>query len=202
MNATNCARSGRNYSRTVLGLAAAACLIGLTAAPAAAEKPFENVHDRFTVSFEEELCGIEGVQTTVTVQEHFKGRIGKNGFPLFQGNAKSTVTWFNPETDRSATLRDRSNFRDISVTDNGDGTITVVSQTTGIPVEIRQDDGTVGLKDVGRIVFSTVLDYNGTPTDTEDDEFISQEILSISGPHPEAESDFTLFCPTVVEALT
>jgi hypothetical protein len=60
----------------------------------------------------------------------------------------------------------------------------------------------VALKDVGRIVFSTVLDYNGTPTDADDDVFVSQEILSISGPHPDAESDFTLFCETVVEGLT
>lgn len=201
MNATNRARFERTFSRTVLGLAAAACLVGLTAAPAAAEKPFENEHNRFTVSFEEELCGID-VETTVTVKEHLKGRIGPNGFPLFQGNVNATVTWYNPETDRTVTLRDRSNFKDRSVTDNGDGTITVVSQTTGIPIEITLDDGTVGLKDVGRIVFSTVIDYNGTPTDTEDDEFISQEILSISGPHPEAESDFTLFCPTVVDGLT
>jgi len=201
MTANNRAPSRRNRTRTLLGIAAVACLVGLTAAPAAAEKPFENEHNRFTLSFEEELCGID-VETTVTVKEHLKGRIGSNGFPIFQSNANATVTWYNPETDRTVTLRNRSNVKDLSVTDNGDGTITVVQQATGIPEEITLDDGTVAIKDVGRIVFSTVIDYNGTPTDTEDDEFISQEILSISGPHPEAESDFTLFCPTIVEGLT
>ena len=39
-------------------------------------------------------------------------------------------------------------------------------------------------------------------TDTEDDVFISQSIESVSGPHPEAESGFTLFCEVVVPALT
>ena len=63
-------------------------------------------------------------------------------------------------------------------------------------------DGTVAIKDVGRIVLATVIDYNGTPTDTEDDVFISQSIESVSGPHPEAESGFTLFCEVVVPALT
>jgi hypothetical protein len=63
-------------------------------------------------------------------------------------------------------------------------------------------DGTVAIRDVGRVVFATVLDYNGTPTDTEDDEFISQSIESISGPHPDLESDFELFCEVVVPALT
>jgi hypothetical protein len=201
MNANTRAPSRRHHTRMLLGVAAAACLVGLTAAPAAAEKPFENVHDRFTVTFEEELCGID-VETTLSVNDHFKGRIGPDGFPLFQGNSNTTVTWYNPETDRSVTEHDRGAFRDISVTDNGDGTITVISQNTGVPEEITLDDGTVAIKDVGRIVFSTVLDYNGTPADADDDIFISQEIVSISGPHPEAESDFTLFCPTIVEGLT
>jgi hypothetical protein len=52
------------------------------------------------------------------------------------------------------------------------------------------------------VVFATVLDYNDTPTDVEDDEFISQTIESISGPHPDLESDFELFCEVVVPALT
>ena len=56
------------------------------------------------------------------------------------------------------------------------------------------DDPSLSGKDVGRIVFATVIDCNGTPTDVSDDEFLSQTIESISGPHPEAESGFTLFC--------
>ena len=196
----NRAKTRRNYARTSLGLAAAACLVGLTAAPAAAVKPFENVHERVTDTFEEEICGID-VETTVSFVNHFISRTGKNGFPLFQGSGQGTTTWFNPETGLSVTLKNSGGFKDLSVTDNGDGTITVVTQTVGIPEEITLDDGTVAIKDVGRIVFSAVFDYNGT-TDPDDDIFISDEILSISGPHPEAESDFTLFCETVIDGLT
>jgi len=76
------------------------------------------------------------------------------------------------------------------------------SRGRGVPEEVRLSDGTVAIKDVGRIVLATVIDYNGTPTDTEDDVFISQSIESVSGPHPEAESGFTLFCEVVVPALT
>lgn len=86
--------------------------------------------------------------------------------------------------------------------DNGDGTITVRTAITGVAQEITLSDGTVAIKDVGRVVVATVLDYNGTPTDTSDDEFISQTIESISGPHPNLESNFTLFCEVVVPALT
>ncbi len=201
MNAKERADARRTYGRMVAGLAAAACLVGVTAGSAAAAKPFEHIHDRYTISFEEELCGID-VETTIEAKEHFKGHLGPNGFPIFQGNLNTVVTWYNPETGRTVTEHDRSSFKDLKVTDNGDGTITVLSQTTGIPEEIQYDDGTVAIKDVGRITFATVLDYNGTPAEAEDDIFISQEIVSISGPHPEAESDFTLFCPTVVVGLT
>lgn len=194
------ARTRRNFTRTLLGSAAAACLIGITSAPAAAAKPIENVTERATETFQEEVCGID-VETTVSFVDHFIARIGPNGFPLFQGSGRSTVTWYNPETDLSVTVKSSGSFKDLTVTDNGDGTITVVTQVVGVPVEVSLEDGTVGLKDVGRIVFSTVLDYNGTP-EADDDIFISDEILSISGPHPDAESDFTLFCETVVEGLT
>jgi len=87
------------------------------------------------------------------------------------------------------------------VVDNGDGTITVRTAVTGIPSEVLLSDGTVAFKDVGR-VFANVIDYHGTPTDTSDDEFISQTIESISGPHPNLESNFTLLCEVVVPALT
>lgn len=195
------ATTRRNHTRAFIGLAAAACLTALTAAPAAAEKPFENFHDRGTETFEENLCGID-VVTTVSFVDHFMGRIGPDGFPLFQGHGRGTATLYNPATDLSITIDHRGGFKDLSVTDNGDGTITVITQVVGIPVEIEHADGTVALKDVGRIVFSTILDYNGTPADAEDDIFISQEIISVSGPHPDAESDFELFCDAVIEGLT
>jgi len=55
---------------------------------------------------------------------------------------------------------------------------------------------------VGRVVFVSVINYNGTPTDTSDDVTISTDIESISGPHPDLQSDGALFCQVVVAALT
>jgi hypothetical protein len=46
-----------------------------------------------------------------------------------------------------------------------------------------------------------VINYNGTPTDIEDDIFV-HEIESMSGPHPDLEIDFQLFCEVVVPTLT
>jgi hypothetical protein len=93
----------------------------------------------------------------------------------------------NPATGKSVVDFFSGASKDLTVVDNGDGTITLRTAMTGVPDEITLSDGTVAIKDVGRIVFVTVIDYHGTPTDTSDDEELSQSIESISGPHPEAE---------------
>lgn len=201
MLAVDGARGGRRALRNVVVAASAACFTALAIAPAAVAQPLVNDHNRATEMLNEEICGIQ-VETTVSYVDHTIGRIGRDGFPLFQGSGRTNITYYNPATDLSFDYQVRGSFKDLSATDNGDGTFTLVTQNTGIPEQVTLADGTVAIKDVGRIVFSTVLDYNGTPADTEDDEFVSQEILSISGPHPEAESDFTLFCSTVEDALT
>ena len=147
------------------------------------------------------ICDIP-VTVTVDIIENIQVRLAKNGFPLFKTTGRGTVTITNPATGKSVVQTFSGATKDLSVVDNGDGTITVRTAVTGVPEEVTLSDGTVAIKDVGRIVFVTVIDYNGTPTDVEDDEFLSQTIESISGPHPDAESGFTLFCEVVVPALT
>ena len=93
-------------------------------------------------------------------------------------------------------------FKDLTATDNGDGTLTVRTAVTGLPEALTLSDGTVVVRDRGRLVFRTIVDFNGTPTDVDDDIFISSEIESAAGPHPDLESDFTILCSTVIAALT
>jgi hypothetical protein len=54
--------------------------------------------------------------------------------------------------------------------------------------------------DVGTISFSDTL-YLGDLSTTADNSFISSEITGITGPHPEAESDFVLFCQIATAVL-
>jgi hypothetical protein len=153
-------------------------------------------------TFSDVVCDIP-VTITVDIIENIQERLARSGFPLFQSTGRAKVTITNPATGKSITTFSAGvNFKDLTVVDNGDGTITLRTAVTGIPEEVRLSDGTAAIKDVGRVVFVTVLDYNGTPTNTDDDEFISQTIESISGPHPDLESDFTLFCEVVAPALT
>lgn len=178
-----------------------ACGLLLAMIQPAAAQPIERSHEHIVETFPGEICDIP-VTITIDIIENIHVRLAKSGFPLFQSTGQGTITITNPETGKSITSGFTGANKDLTVVDNGDGTITVRTAVTGIPEEIRLSDGTVAIRDVGRVVFSTVLDYNGTPTDTDDDEFVSQTIESISGPHPDLESDFELFCEVVVPALT
>jgi hypothetical protein len=169
--------------------------------PAAAAKPLERSHEHIVDTFPDTVCDIP-VTITVDIINNIQVRLAENGFPLFKSTGRGTVTITNPATGNSVVNTFAGANRDLTVVDNGDGTITVRTAVSGVPEEVTLSDGTVAIKDVGRIVLATVLDYNGTPTDTEDDVFISQTIESVSGPHPDAESGFTLFCEVVVPALT
>jgi hypothetical protein len=43
--------------------------------------------------------------------------------------------------------------------------------------------------------------YLGDLSTTADDEFLGQVVTGITGPHPQAESDFELFCQNVQKVL-
>ena len=178
-----------------------ACGLLLAMVQPAAAKLVERSHDHIVETFEDEICGIP-VITTIDIIDNIQVRLAKSGFPLFKSTGRGTITFTNPANGKSVEETFSGATKDLTVVDNGDGTITLRTAVTGVPEEVTLSDGTVAIKDVGRVVFVTVIDYNGTPTDTEDDEFLSQTIESISGPHPELESDFTLFCEVVVPALT
>jgi hypothetical protein len=150
---------------------------------------------------DDEICGVP-VTTTIDIILNQQQRLAKSGFPLFKVTYRGTETYTNPATGKSVTTFLAGTARDATVVDNGDGTITLRTAVAGVQQAIRLPDGTVASRDVGRIVYVTMIDYNGTPTDTSDDEVLSESIESISGPHPELESDFTLFCEVVVPALT
>jgi len=184
----------------VLSVVLAGGLLLAMVQPAAA-KLVDRSHEHVVDTFTDTVCDIP-LTITIDFIANDQERLAKSGFPLFKSTGRGTITFTNPETGQSVTNFFAGASKDLTVVDNGDGTITVRTAVTGVPEKIRLSDGTVAIKDVGRVVFVTVLDYNGTPTNVEDDIFISQTIESLSGPHPDLESDFTLFCEVLVPALT
>jgi len=175
-------------------------LLLVMARPAAAQL-VERSHDHIVATIpDDEVCDVP-VTTTIDIIANDQERLAKSGFPLFKDTGRGTITW-TTETGKSVTNFFAGTSKDLTVVDNGDGTITLRTAVTGVPEKIRLADGSTATMDAGRVVLVSVLDYNGTPTNTDDDEEISSSIESISGPHPDLESDFALFCQVVVPALT
>jgi hypothetical protein len=58
--------------------------------------------------------------------------------------------------------------KDLHVTDNGDGTLTVVILITG-PSTLYGPDGKAIARNPGQVRFELVVDHGGTPTDPSDD---------------------------------
>ena len=74
------------------------------------------------------------------------------------------------------------------------GTITFVTSYAGLPEKIQTAHGAVLLRDAGIISFADTFDL-------ATGEFLGSEV-TIKGPHPEADSDFVLFCEVITAALT
>lgn len=157
----------------VLALVVAAALM-VTAAASAGGQLFREEIDEEESRIEVDFCGSEGL--TVEFATHTVGRVhavphGPEGLPYFGFNLKVTEVVTNLANGNSvtsfATIRDK----DQRVTDNGDGTLTILVLTTGNAV-LYGEDGKAIARNPGQTRFEILIDHGGTPTDPSDDEFL------------------------------
>ena len=177
-----------------LGVTAAAML----AAGAAAQPPFkERFHDEGTF-VDEDFCGAglteDGAFVTdgsVLVVPH-----GPDGLQYFLEHLKVTVVYTNRANGKTVTYEvvTRVN-KDLRVTDNGDGTLTILALATGNDVYYGPDGNVIG-RNPGQTRVEILVDHGGTPTDPFDDVFLAEEIVKGST----GRSDD--FCEAVVPALS
>jgi hypothetical protein len=85
--------------------------------------------------------------------------------------------------------------KDLRVTDNGDGTQTILILATGNAV-LYGDDGKAIARNPGQIRFEILVDDGGTPTDPSDDEFL--DFLGVVKGSTGRSDDF---CEAAVPAL-
>lgn len=156
-------------------------------------------HDRLDYTYTwEDFCGTgETVTGHVVAVENGSFHLSKDGFPLFRTsfNGTNTITTGDGVT---AVVKFAGPARDDWVVDNGDGTITVKTSYDGLAGQITGPDGRTVSKDTGRLYELTVIDYNGTPSDPEDDEVLSREYVDQTSSHP---IYATGFCEPLVEVL-
>jgi len=167
----------RLRSGLTVGAAVAALLAGAASVPASA-KPIEkeNFHEE-TSEVIEDFCG------DLTVREDFVidgtvlvNRHGRDGLAYFAERIHYTQTFTNLANDKSFTQVSSTLDKDLKVTDNGDGTLTVLVLATG-SFKVYGPDGKLLFKDPGQIRFELLIDHGGTPSDPSDD--VELEFLGV-----------------------
>jgi hypothetical protein len=163
----------------VLALASGltAVMVGMAATPAVA-KPLERVHfDETTSEVVDDFCGDLTVRIDTDVHGSFLFNFhGPDGLGYGAEKLHSTTTYTNLATGKSMTEVLNGLSKDLKVTDNGDGTLTLLGLSTG-SFKVFGPDGEFLFNDPGQIRFELLIDHAGTPTDPSDDEFL--EFLGI-----------------------
>ena len=147
----------------------------------------------------EDFCDVPGM--TVDVAFTDDGRLftvphGPDGLSYFHVNATFTNVFTNPANGRSVTERVTLIDKDLRVTDNGDGTLTIIVLATG-NATVYGANGKAIARNPGQIRYELLIDHNGTPTDPSDDEFIA-DLGLVKGSTGRSDD----FCEAVVPALS
>src|SRR5262245_58108673 len=161
-------RPRRGPRRSLAILAGGLAALG-TAAPAGAGQ-FEKGH--FHEAGEEVLedfCGFDEVVHSFDFSGSFLGVAHQpDGIVRFRDHSIGTQAFTNPETGKSYPEQLTFNGHDKSVTDNGDGTLTIIFQGSGTDSWF-DGDGERVLRVAGMFRDELRVDHNGTPSDPTDD---------------------------------
>jgi hypothetical protein len=155
-----------------LAASISAAALALVAAPAQAGQLFhERFHDVGSEVFDD-FCGVDGVVHAFDVQgiSHAEGH-GAAQLPYFLDSFHGWESFTNPDTGDSYVHVFNGVIHDQTVTDNGDGTLTVVSMGAGGD-KWHASNGSLALHDTGTVRFAVLVDDNGTPSDPSDDVFL------------------------------
>ncbi|MRX43444.1 hypothetical protein [Agromyces kandeliae] len=166
--------SGSIHRRGILAAAAAVAFAAtVVAAPPATARPLERgtFVDGFSFT-DENFCdaGI-AVEVEATQEVRFLFNSRKPGTaPYWTANVWETVVYTNVAGD-SVTELTRLVDKDLAITDNGDGTLTILVLATG-NTTVSDESGTAIARNPGQVRYELLIDHNGTPEDPSDDQFI------------------------------
>lgn len=153
------------------------CMLGIGVMSAHA-KPLEHFSGNNQGSFvREDFCGDMKVRIDFDYDFTVIGReSGPDRIARYTVSSHGIETFTNLATGKTVTALSDSITQDVRLTNNGDGTITILYQTPGAARSFGPD---------GRLVFidprpswyEVVIDLKGTPNDPSDDTVISEEVV-------------------------
>jgi hypothetical protein len=156
----------------------------------------ETVHEEFFNEIEA-FCGTDMVveshlivDGTTTIRPR-----GRDGLIYFANRLRITETFTNVDNRNFVVSTVNLIDKDLRVTDNGDGTLTILILSTGNAVIYNSDGKAIG-RNPGQVRFELVVDHGGTPSDPSDDTEISFEQVKESTGRTDD------FCEVVVPALS
>jgi hypothetical protein len=153
-------------------LVAALLTVGFTTSAALA-RPLEKAHFHdVTSEVVEDFCG----DLTVRIDEDIRGAFlfnthGPNGLAFASERVHGTLVTTNLANGKTFTEIFNVLNKDLKVTDNGDGTLSILVLATG-SYKVYGPEGKLLFSDPGQIRFEILIDHGGTPTDPSDDEFL------------------------------
>lgn len=198
-------RRSRRWRAVGVGLTALGCLSGgvmvLSSGASAAPPERESFHDEVT-NVIEDFCDVPGL--TVELSRIVDGRgsaqaRGRDGLIYFMEHLviEDTLTEVVNGQPSGESLRvvERTLNKDLSVTDNGDGTLTILVLATG-QSSLYDSSGKAIARNPGQVRFELLIDHGGTPTDPDDDEEIGFTLVKGST----GRSDD--YCEAIVDQFT
>jgi hypothetical protein len=158
----------------------------------------ETFHNEFSERIRN-FCDMSGL--TVRRDNIVDGRYairthGSDQLAYFQSHLRVHVTYTNVATNQSVTEIVTVMEKDLRVTNNGDGTLTILVLATGNAV-VYDENGKAIARNPGQIRYEILIDHGGTPSDPSDDEFL--EFLGVVKESTGRTDDF---CAAVVPAIT
>jgi hypothetical protein len=169
----------------------------LTAAASAGPVTRETIHEEGTDVIDD-FCDVEGlsVEQSFVLDLRVKTvRHGRDRLVYFLHQGKRTEKFTNLANDRFVTSTTRIIDKDLRVTDNRDGTLTILILATGNAV-VYGENGKAIARNPGQIRFELIVDHGGTPNDPADDQELSFRVVKDSTGRTDD------FCEAVVPALT
>ena len=165
-------------------LCAIAATTGLTAvalvssiAPAAAS-PLDHGHFHdMSSEVVQEFCGDLTVRIDTDVRGSFLVKTqGRDGLVYFLESLHGTVSFTNLATGKSFTNVFNIANKDLKVTDNGDGTLTILATTIG-SIKNYGPDGNLLFLTTGQSRVEILVDHGGTPTNPDDDVLLDERLV-------------------------
>jgi hypothetical protein len=177
--------------RLAVATGVALALMAIAGAPAALAQGQQHDHfrDIFT-DVDDDFC-----ETGETI--NIAGNVVVNEWSAphkgdFKSIANGTITLTNPLTGDTAVNRFAGPNWVVNISGDPEGDHVEEVTVKGLPERWKLAHDRVLIRDAGYVVIRNTV---------ENDEVVDQEVLVSHGPHPDLESDFELFCETLVPAL-